>query len=168
MATRILNLVAGTVAFAASVACASAEARKAPPPDLDPGRARCVVEAAQRYNVPIVLLRALMRQEGGCGQAHLNTNGTYDYGCMQINSANLSTGPKLSQYGISARHLQFDDCLNIQIGAFMARRHIDASPDFWRGVGAYNSGTYTKGKENTNRRYRFSVWSHVQDIAQGR
>lgn len=168
MSGRIRHFITAPIALATLLACTSVVARKAPPPDLDPARARCVVAAAQRYNVPIVLLRALMRQEGGCGQAHLNSNGTYDYGCMQINSVNLSSGPRLAQYGISARHLQFNDCLNIQIGAFMARRHIDASPDFWRGVGAYNSGTYTKGKENTNRRYRFSVWSHVQDIAQGR
>lgn len=83
---------------------------------------------------------------------------------MQINSSHL---PELRQYGITAAMLQHNDCLNVQIGAWYLRRSLDSAPDFWRGVGAYNSGTYSQAKERVNARYRLQVWDHLVDIWNG-
>jgi soluble lytic murein transglycosylase-like protein len=136
-----------------------------PPPHVDRARIECVTAAAARYAVPVDLIRAVMRQENGCGKrSKPNKNGTVDLGCMQINSSHL---PWLSGYGITDVMVQFNDCLNIQLGAYFLRQSLDTGPDFWRGVGGYNSGTYTPKKEAVNERYRMQVWNHLVDIWHG-
>ncbi|TAM33765.1 MAG: conjugal transfer protein [Burkholderiaceae bacterium] len=136
------------------------------PPDLNQTRAVCIEAASARYQVPAALIRAVIRQENGCGKrGATNKNGTTDLGCMQINSSHL---PWLRGYGITATLVQNDDCLNIQLGAYLLRRSLDAGPDFWRGVGGYNSGTYSAKKEAVNKHYRMQVWDHLVNIWQGR
>lgn len=134
-------------------------------PTHHPIQMQCIAAASARYAVPQLLIRAVMRQEGGCGKRSApNKNGTVDLGCMQINSSHL---PVLRGYGISPTMLQNNDCLNIQVGTWFLRQSLSGAPDFWRGVGAYNSGGYTAEKEKVNARYRTQVWNHLVDIWQG-
>ncbi len=138
---------------------------QAPPAPVDHARIQCVVAAAARYSVPPDLIRAVLRQENGCGKRSApNKNGTVDLGCMQINSSHV---PWLRGYGITAAMVQFNDCLNIQLGAYFLRQSLNAGPDFWRGVGVYNSGAYSTKKEGANARYRMKVWVHLVDIWHG-
>lgn len=138
-----------------------------PPPvqHADYARIECASAAAAHYGVPPDLIRAVLRQENGCGKRSApNKNGTVDLGCMQINSSHLSW---LRGYGITSDMVQYNNCLNIQLGAYFLRRSLNTGPDFWRGVGSYNSGTYTAEKEAVNERYRMQVWNHLVDIWHG-
>jgi len=119
-----------------------------------PDRDACVASAATHYAVPVDLVRAVLRTEGGSvGTVSRNTNGTRDLGPMQINSIHL---PELANYGITESALVRDECLNIHVGAFFLRRALDAEPEFWRGVGRYHSATPT-----FNRAYQLRVWRNL-------
>lgn len=120
-------------------------------------RGACVDAAADRYAVPADLVHAIMRVEGGAaGVVSENTNGSRDLGVMQINSIHL---PELAGYGITEAALVEDECLSIQIGAWMLSRSIQASPDFWVGVGRYHSATPA-----LNDAYQKRVWRQLLAI----
>lgn len=119
----------------------------------------CVIKAAHFYHIPVVLLKAVLRTEGGhVGQIHENANGSYDMGPAQINSIWL---PVLAQYGITRAMILNDGCLNISIGAWiLAQAMAGGSPqnpaEFWRHVGDYNSHTPL-----WNQRYALKVWQNL-------
>ena len=82
------------------------------------GKAACFEEAASRYQVPSVLLKAISRVESAGNPNALNRNkdGSFDIGHMQINSRWL---PKLSHFGISRDQL-WDPCTNTLVGAWIS------------------------------------------------
>lgn len=126
---------------------------------------QCIEWASNTYHVPSDLVRAVMRAENGCGRLGArNRDGTRDMGCMQINPQHM---PWLHKYGITQDILIHDDCVNIQIGTYLVSEDLHNNPDFWRGVGAYNSGNWTPSKESSNAAYRSAVWHHLVDIWTG-
>lgn len=147
-----LRLVAAFLCLSSGLAAA----QSAPPT-----RNACILAAATRYQVPVDLIRAIIRTEGGTtGQTVGNKNGSRDMGLMQVNTIHLSTFARL---GITREMIINDECLNIQLGTFILHRELSRGGDFWTNVGAYNSRTPVH-----NVRYRAKVYNNLQKIWEGR
>lgn len=128
----------------------------------DTQREACVQAAAARYAVPVDLVRAIIRTEGGTtGQSVGNTNGSRDMGLMQINTIHLRNAPHfLEERGITRELLINNECLNIHVGTYILSYELAREDaDFWTNVGAYNSRT-----PKHNRVYRGKVWENLQEI----
>ena len=100
----------------------------------------CWHEAAERYSVAVTLLYAIARVETRNESAHVSghRNGSKDIGLMLINTWWL---PKLREYGITAEALVTDDCLNLNVGAWILSQTLARYGYTWRGIGAYNATT---------------------------
>lgn len=100
----------------------------------------CINQAAVTYYVPAKVIVSVMAVEGGrVGMAKRNTNGSYDFGPMQINSIWLK---KIQPYGYTQDELQYDPCVNVMVGTWILSREIASSGNnFWYGVGNYHSNT---------------------------
>src|SRR5437868_6020314 len=84
----------------------------------------CVNQAVVSYAVPASLIMAIIFVEGGRnGIKMANSNGSFDYGVMQINSAWLSEVE--SKFGYSAYDLQFDACKNVDAGTWILRKTLN-------------------------------------------
>jgi soluble lytic murein transglycosylase-like protein len=107
-----------------------------------PGKAACFEEAASRYQVPSVLLKAISRVESAGNPSAINRNkdGSFDIGHMQINSRWL---PKLSHFGISRDQL-WDPCTNTLVGAWILAQNVQRIGYSWNAVGAYNAASPEK------------------------
>jgi soluble lytic murein transglycosylase-like protein len=101
--------------------------------------ADCFDEAARYQKVNPLILRAIAWQESHNRPDALgiNTNGSVDYGLMQINSVHLAA---LSQYGITKATLM-DGCKNVYIAAWHLHNQMDRYGNTWAAVGAYHSAT---------------------------
>jgi soluble lytic murein transglycosylase-like protein len=106
--------------------------------------AYCFSEAAQEYNIPEELLRAIAKVESGGRQSAVrlpgvagNVDRSTDYGLMQINSSWL---PTLSKFGINKQVLLEDACMNVKVGAWILADNVDRHGYGWEAVGAYNAG----------------------------
>jgi soluble lytic murein transglycosylase-like protein len=107
-------------------------------PDI-PVPLHCINKAAIEYNIPAKLLIALLQAERGkVGQLIKNKNGSYDIGPAQINSSWL---PVLKMHGITQAEVQFDPCINIKVGAWIAAKAIASENNLLSGIGDYNSHT---------------------------
>lgn len=126
---------------------------------------RCMIAAASRYHLPVILLQAVLKTENGKrGIISNNSNGSYDIGSAQINSIHL---PELARLGISREVLLADDCLNVHVGAWILSRDIGTSTPadggkFWKRVGDYNSATPL-----FNHAYQLRIWHNLPHIGQG-
>ncbi len=134
---RQLRMLAATL-----VLCAAAPAFASEP------LVRCFEEASVRFgHVNPKILRALAAQESGgrCPARHpVNPDGSYDIGCMGINSSWL---PLLkNKFGITERDL-YQPCTNIHVGAWIYARNVRRFGDDWRAIGAYNASSEQKRME---------------------
>jgi soluble lytic murein transglycosylase-like protein len=100
----------------------------------------CSVEAAVKYNVPANLILAVAQVEGGRpGQYVEDSNGTYDVGTMQFNTAYLRD---LGKYGITAKDVAAPGCYAYDLAAWRLRGQILHDPgDFWTKAADYHSTT---------------------------
>lgn len=118
----------------------------------------CFDLAAQRYRVPVTLLKAIALQESG-GRANAmnrNPNGTYDIGMMQINSTWL---PTLARHGIAAQHL-LDPCVSTLVGAWILSNNFARLGYTTQGLGAYNAASPDKRE-----RYARQVLRQVSQLS---
>ncbi len=100
----------------------------------------CIKRAAKRYQLSELLLKALLRQEGGSiGLVMRHSNGSVDYGPFQINHK-FWLSQVMQQYpDLSWVDLAFDACTNTFVASAILRAEIDkARGDIWRGVGNYH------------------------------
>lgn len=113
----------------------------------------CINRAAITYHVPAALIISILGVEGGTvGMAKRNTNGTYDYGPMQINTIWVD---RIRPYGYTREQIQYDPCANVMVGAWILGTNIaDNTGDFWRGVAGYHSYTVP-----LNQAYQYKVWN---------
>jgi len=110
----------------------------------------CINQAAVTYHVPAVLIVSVLLTEGGkVGSMTSNTNGTFDYGPMQINTVWLD---KIKPYGFSEHSIQYDPCVNVWVGTWILSQRIADATDVWYGVGSYNSYSLPQ-----NYRYKHKV-----------
>lgn len=105
-------------------------------------RAACFEEAAERYKVPVALLKAIstVESKGNPNARNVNGDGSTDIGHMQINSSWL---PTLAKYGIDEKTLA-EPCINTNIGAWVLAHNISRYGLTWEAVGAYNAVTPSK------------------------
>lgn len=101
--------------------------------------ADCFDDAASFHHVNPLILRAIAIVESGgrTDATNTNSNGSVDYGMMQINSIHL---PELARYGIGKADL-FDGCKSVYLGAWILRQSIERYGNTWEAIGAYNSAT---------------------------
>ena len=112
----------------------------------------CWKKASYRYDIPIVVLKAVAHVESRHNPKALrkNTNGTYDYGLMQVNTRWLRY---VKKYGITKESLK-KPCTNIMVGAWILKQEIIRFGFNWRAIGAYHAGAYTwKNKDKKVARY---------------
>lgn len=104
------------------------------------GHAFCFEEAGKEYNIAPLLLWGIAKHESGFNPQAIgrNTNGTFDYGVMQINSSWAST------LGKDRWNALADPCTNVRTGAWILRQCIDKYGYNWKAVGCYNSQTPSK------------------------
>lgn len=117
---------------------------------------RCFVDAALRYQVNPLLLRAIARQESSfrADAVNENTNGTRDIGVMQINTWWL--GGPLGKAGLTEEHL-FQPCLNIHVGAWILANEIQRHGLSWKAIGSYHSPTEWRQADYARRIHRHLV-----------
>lgn len=110
--------------------------------------------ASQTHDVPPALLTGIYKAEGGkVGQEVKNTNGSYDLGPMQINTIWL---PELSKkWGVNKetahRKVRDDACTNINVAAWILRKHLNETKDLAKALEHYHSRTPEFGKKYKKR-----------------
>ena len=121
----------------------------------------CFSEAAKEYNLAPELLYAIGQHESGLNPAAVNwnSNGTYDFGPMQINS---SWAPTLAKAGIPWGSLA-DPCTNVKVGAWILAQCFQKYGQTWQAVGCYNSQTPAK-----RAKYARSIAQVYQQVARQR
>ncbi|SHM14476.1 Transglycosylase SLT domain-containing protein [Nitrosospira sp. Nsp11] len=100
----------------------------------------CSITAAVKYEVPANIVLAVAEKESGrAGQWVRNSNGTYDVGPMQFNTAYLSD---LAKYGITASYVAQAGCYAYDLAAWRLRMHIrNDKGDLWTKAANYHSTT---------------------------
>jgi soluble lytic murein transglycosylase-like protein len=97
----------------------------------------CFEEAGNEYGLSPLLLQSIAQHESGMNPVAIgkNTNGTYDYGLMQINSrwAKVLGVEKWMKLG--------DPCTNVRTGAWILAQCVRRHGYNWRAVGCYHSNT---------------------------
>lgn len=103
----------------------------------------CFEEAGSMYGVSPVLLYAIAKIESNFNPKAINknSNGTYDYGVMQINSIHYKTLGKELWMSLS------DPCTNIKVGAWVLAQCIKRHGQTWEAVGCYNAMSRDKRKK---------------------
>lgn len=104
----------------------------------------CFDEAGKFYNVNPILLKAIAYTESSLNEKAINynnSNGTVDYGLMQINSFWF---PKLEKLGISKEEVINNSCTNVFVGAWVLAQNFESHGEGWLSVGAYNAGFSVK------------------------
>ena len=106
-----------------------------PSPTVD----ACLQAAAAKHSLNYLLLRSIAEQESSFNPIAVggNTNGSSDFGLMQINSTWL---PTLRKYGVSQQDL-FNPCINADVGAWILADNFKRMGVTWDAVGAYNAST---------------------------
>ncbi|WP_321816723.1 MULTISPECIES: lytic transglycosylase domain-containing protein [unclassified Paraburkholderia] len=101
--------------------------------------ADCFDDAASFHHVNPTILRAIAIVESGGrpNVTNVNSNGSVDYGMMQINSIHL---PELAKFGISKSDL-YDGCKSVYLGAWILEQSIQKYGNTWDAIGSYNSAT---------------------------
>ena len=100
--------------------------------------ANCLEKISAKYSISEKLLWSIAIVESGVNPlaiGPINTNGTTDFGLMQINSSWI---PKLEEYGIHKEDL-FKPCVSVEIAAWVLAQNISTYGNTWQAVGAYNS-----------------------------
>lgn len=112
----------------------------------------CFQAASDHYNINLELLYAVARVESNFNHRaanHSNTDGSSDYGIMQINSSWFS---RLKKLGITRRQVIHDVCMNIHIGAWVLASNFHTHGYNWNSVGAYNAG-FSSNRKSARLRY---------------
>lgn len=96
-------------------------------------------EAGIHYDIPPLLLENIVSIESGGNPnvIRVNSNGTKDYGLMQINTIHLR---RLSAWGICERNI-LDPKINIFAGSWLLSEHIKERGFNLQAIGDYHSKT---------------------------
>lgn len=100
----------------------------------------CFEEAGREYGIAPQVLWSIAKGESNFDPAAVNrnTDGSYDFGLMQINSSWASTLGKARWASLG------DACSNVKTGAWILRQCIDDYGYGWKAIGCYNSRTPSK------------------------
>lgn len=100
----------------------------------------CFEEAGQQYGINPQILRAIAKVESNFNPAavNYNTNGSYDFGLMQINSIWAPTIGKERWNSLG------DPCNSVKTGAWILSMCMEKYGYTWKAIGCYNSQTPDK------------------------
>ncbi len=115
----------------------------------------CFEEAGSLYGINPLILRAIAKVESNFNPTaiHRNTNGSYDFGLMQINSSWASV------LGRERWNLLGDACYNTMTGSWILAACMNKYGYSWKAIGCYNSQTPDKRD-----RYAQLVFRQLQSI----
>jgi len=124
-------------------------------PRIAPAESLCFDEAGRDYGINPRILRAIAKVESNYNPRAINrnTNGTYDFGVMQINSLWYSVLGKERWNSLG------DPCTNIKTGASILSSCIESYGYTWDAIGCYNSRTPDKRDK-----YARMVFRQMQQI----
>lgn len=110
----------------------------------------CFEEAGMVFGVSPSLLYAIAKVESNFNPNAINknTNGSYDYGIMQINSSHYKTLGHDIWLSLS------DPCTNIKVGAWVLSECIKRYGNTWKAVGCYNASSEHKRAAYAQKIYR--------------
>jgi soluble lytic murein transglycosylase-like protein len=110
-------------------------------------QAFCFEEAGREYGIAPEVLWSIAKGESNLdpNAINRNTNGSYDFGLMQINSIWATTLGKERWASLG------DACTNVKTGAWILRQCIDDYGYDWKAIGCYNSRTPSKRDEYARR-----------------
>lgn len=100
----------------------------------------CFDEAGAEYGINPQILRAIAKVESNFNPyaVNRNSNGTYDFGLMQINSSWASALGRQRWNNLG------DACYNAKTGAWILAQCISKYGYNWKAIGCYNSQTPSK------------------------
>ncbi|WP_215906652.1 lytic transglycosylase domain-containing protein [Geomonas propionica] len=115
----------------------------------------CFEEAGMEYGINPQILRAIAKVESNFNPSAINynSNGTYDYGLMQINS---SWAPTIGKQRWSSLG---DACNSVKTGAWILSMCMEKYGYTWKAIGCYNSQTPDKRD-----RYSKKVFDQLQRV----
>jgi soluble lytic murein transglycosylase-like protein len=98
-------------------------------------QAFCFEDAGKRYEIDHSLLETIAFVESNMNPraVHRNSNGSFDVGLMQVNSAWIET------LGLDKDKLISDACYNVMAGAKILKGCVDQHGLNWVAVGCYNA-----------------------------
>ncbi len=107
--------------------------------------ASCMLLVAQLYALPPRVLPSIHRVEGGApGLVHHNSDGSDDFGVMQVNTVWLRPLASYTRTSVDTvrRRLTGEACYNIAAAGAILRTYLDREHgDLLRAVGDYHSHT---------------------------
>lgn len=119
---------------------------------------QCMADASVRYQVPELLMHAIVAKENGrVGQASRNKNGSYDLGPAQINTMWV---PYFARFGVKLEHLLYNPCTNVQASAYILKDNANKfHGDWFKAIIAYNIGpnNWTPARYAIGYRYAMDV-----------
>ena len=130
--------------------------------------ARCLNNAANRYQVPAMALLAILKTEsdGRTGVVGKNKNGTKDIGPAQLNTGSWAKY-MINKHNIPLEALRDNMCQALMAQAYALRWEWNRcitkrnNPDIWCAIAYYHSPT-----PKYQRIYVSKVWKHYQQIVQ--
>jgi len=126
-----------------------------------PSHSFCFDAAAARYKIAPQILKSIAYCESDMNAAAINynTDGSYDFGVMQINTINE---PLLRKSGIKWNSLA-DPCTNVMVGAWLLSQHIREYGYNWKAIGAYHSKTPAKRDAYARKIAKAITEYHISD-----
>lgn len=101
---------------------------------------QCIARASHRYQVPELLLHAIVSKENGrTGKCvHNKRSNTWDCGLAQINSAWF---PYFKKQGVEPWHVVNTSCVNLHASAYILKKYyLRKNNDWAQAVISYNIG----------------------------
>lgn len=119
---------------------------------------QCISRSAVHFGINPLLVQAIINVEGGGVSASKNTDGTYDYGLMQINDVKF---PEVKQRfpTVTKYDLTHNRCINVAVGTWVLFNHAENSGSVWKAIAWYNSKTPGVGGA-----YRLKVLKEYQKL----
>ncbi len=123
-------------------------------------RIECGVKSAIKYNIPADILLAISTIENGSeGVAYRNSNGSIDYGVMQINSIYIKELEEKHNMIVRPADLLESTCYSFEIAAFKVSNHLKYDRgSFLKRVANYHSKT-----KDLNRYYQTLLIEHSSE-----
>jgi soluble lytic murein transglycosylase-like protein len=126
------------------------------------GYKQCIYWEAKNNRIDeLVLMSVIMAEYGDKSTSSINTDGTNDYGIMQINDVRRE---QVISLGFDPELIKSDGCYNIKVGSRLLANEIqNAGGNLWVGIGRYHY--HEKGEYPHNHyKYRTRVASKLQRL----